>query len=249
MNELRPHRPAEQRAYEPTPGNRLRYLLYLPPGFADSSERHWPVICFLHGRGEAAHDAEGRPHPIELLFNHGAPPWHCAMNSPLVHEFIVLSPQLPMQRPWELGDLEEISGVLETIYRDFHGDRDRSFLTGFSLGGRGVLDFATWTGQLPLKQGAARPRWAALWPVDDATQTARSACSVPRIWLHYGSWHPEIQQDSARNLMLQPAPPFRGAGQSGNRFYTDYTAFGYGHCPTCVAAYADARTYRWLLNS
>lgn len=248
MHESTTHSSGQQRPYSPTTGCQLRYLLYLPPEFDRRPDHRWPVLCFLHGRGEAARDVEGVEQPIELLFNHGAPPWHCAMNSPLVHDFIVVSPQLPEQRPWTPDDLQALADILETVYADLHGDRRRTFLTGFSLGGRGTFDFAEWELQRPLKSGVERLHWAALWPVDDAVQSARTTCSVSRVWLHYGSWHPEVQQDSARNLALQPVLPFRDADRSGDRLYTDYAAFGYGHCPTCVAAYADARVYRWLLH-
>ena len=33
-------------------GLRLRYLLHLPPGFWDESVRQWPLVLFLHGRGQ-----------------------------------------------------------------------------------------------------------------------------------------------------------------------------------------------------
>ncbi len=242
------HPPGEQRPYEPAPGNRLRYLLYLPPGLTGRPGRQWPVLCFLHGRGEAARNVEGTEQPIELLFNHGAPPWHCAMNSPLVREFIVVSPQLPIQRPWKPGDLLEVTAILETMYAKFHGDRDRTFLTGFSLGGRGTFDFAQWTGT-DTAPGTERLRWAALWPVDDAAQSPRTACTVERVWLHYGTWRPEVQNRSARHIGLQAAPPFRTVDTTGNRLFTDYSPFEYGHCPTCVTAYGDARVYAWLLRN
>jgi len=249
MNAPHRHDPGLQQPYPALPGRRLRYLLYLPPGFNDPPDRPWPVLCFLHGRGEAARNVEGVAQPIELLFSHGAPPWHCALNSPLAREFIVVSPQLPEQRPWQPDDLQELREILETIYADLRGDRDRTYLSGFSLGGRGVFDFAAWSTTLPTTSAAEPLRWAALWPVDDAATSPRTSCEVQRIWLHFGTWRPEVNGISARNLDLCAANPTRDPHPQGDRLYTDYSSPGYDHCQTCRAAYADAEVYPWLLRS
>ena len=37
-------------------GLRLRYLLHLPPGYWTESGRRWPLVLFLHGRGERGAD-------------------------------------------------------------------------------------------------------------------------------------------------------------------------------------------------
>ena len=248
MTHARSHAGGEQRAYDPAREGLLRYLLYLPAAFDELTDRRWPVLCFLHGRGEAASSSEGAPQPIEMLFSHGSPPWHCSINSPLTRDFIVLSPQLPVQRPWERRDLAEITAMLRTIYRDFRGDRERTFLTGFSLGGRGTFDFAAWTAEAVVGKERDTIRWAALCPVDDAATEPRTECSTQRVWLHFGTWKPEPQKLTAQNLKLREVPLFRPGACNADRQYTDYAGAGCGHCPTCVAAYADPRVYEWLLG-
>jgi len=230
--------PGKQEAFPPAGNGKLRYLLYLPPSFEEAPERKWPVLCFLHGIGEAAKKKDGLEQSIQALLDHGAPPWHAEINSPLIRDFIVLSPQLPERRYWDANDFEEITQLLETIYANFRGDRDRTFLTGFSIGGKGVFDFAAWGG-----------KWAALWPVDDAHGEARTECGTARVWLHFGKWKPELQRVTAENLKLIGTGPFREPNPSQDRLYTDYSGYGYDHVETCVAAYSDWRVYRWLLGS
>lgn len=234
------HHPGEQKRYSATEENPLRYLLYLPSRFNDLPEKRWPVICFLHGVGEAAKDKAGEEHPIEVLMNHGTPPWHCEVNSPLIQDFIVLSPQLPARGQWSQANFESVENILRTIYNSFRGDPKRSYLTGFSYGGKGVFDFA--------EDPSRKISWAALWPVDDANDQPRRSCSVKRTWLHFGTWKPDPQRCTVANLQLTQAGTFRDGYPKTNGIYTDYTAFDYDHATTCVAAYSDWRAYEWLLS-
>lgn len=232
------HDPGTQRAFPPIQKGQLRYLLYRPSAVDELPEKKWPVICFLHGIGEAAKNSDETEQSLYALLRHGTPPWHAEINSPLIQEFIVFSPQLPERRYWAKRDFEEITQIVEIIYKRLRGDRERSYLTGFSIGGKGVFDFAAWGG-----------KWAALWPVDDAHGRARESCDTQRIWLHFGSWKPIPQKATAENLELAEVEPYRGEVSNEDRLYTDYTRFGYDHAGTCVAAYSDWRVYRWLLSS
>jgi hypothetical protein len=241
------HKPGEQKRYPSTHDNDLRYLLYLPPAFNESREKRWPVLCFLHGGGEAATDKAGNDQPIEALMNHASPAWHCEINSPLIRDFIVLSPQLPTRRKWEQPDFEEVEQILRTIYANFRGDPGKTSLTGFSYGAKAVFDFAAWAeeGKDPSKHIS----WNALWPVDEANDQARASCSVKRVWLHFGIWKPDLQKNTVANLGLAPSEPFRKEYPKTGRLYTEYTSFGYDHVTTCAVSYADWRVYEWLLNS
>jgi predicted peptidase len=46
---------------------RLQYLLHLPPDARTTSNARWPLILFLHGRGESGDD-------IEAVRREGLPP-------------------------------------------------------------------------------------------------------------------------------------------------------------------------------
>ena len=87
------HNSGQQMFYDPIEGGLLSYLLYIPPDFSEA--RKWPVLCFLHGANEAAKNLSGDIQSISVVMKHGSPPWHCEINSPLVRDFIVLSPLAP----------------------------------------------------------------------------------------------------------------------------------------------------------
>ncbi len=237
------HEPGVQKAYPPLEGGNLRYRLYLPPAFGEQPEKRWPVLCFLHGAGEAARTGDGKEQGIEKLEEHGSPAWHAAINSPLVQDFIVVCPQRPERGRWTPSDdLDEVERILAKVYEEFQGDRTRTCLTGFSYGAEGVFEFAA----------KSQPdRWYALWPVDDAGQKPRSECNVRRIWLHYGNWEninrqTDHQTQTCKNLVLRDAAPFQATLAPGDLRYTDYRKYEYGHSATCAAAYADWRVYAWL---
>jgi predicted peptidase len=138
---MQAHKPGEQRCYMPTGEHQLRYLLYLPPKFNATAEIRWPVLCFLHGIGESGRDKDGNDQSTEVLLHHGAPPWHCAINSPIVQDFIVVSPQLPTRRPSGQSDFREINQLLMTINGGLYGDPMKNYLTGFSIGAKGIFEF------------------------------------------------------------------------------------------------------------
>jgi predicted peptidase len=237
---MRSHGPGEQKAYAAEEDDALSYLLYLPPRIEAEIERRWPVLCFLHGIGEAAVASDGAPQSMCSLMRHGAPPWHAQINSPLIRDFIVIAPQLPQRRSWEERDLRALARILERIYSLHRADRERTYLTGFSIGARAVFDFEAW--------GGWGGQWAALWPVDDANEQPRLSCTAQRIWLHFGTWRARPQSCSAQHLRLQEATAFSGSSPSDRRLFTDYRQYGYDHVGTCLAAYADWRVYRWLLE-
>ncbi len=238
--------PGEQKPYEPVSGGQLRYLLYVPSNFIKVDEK-WPGLCFLHGKGEAAKNGDEKQ-SNEVLMNHGSPPWHCAINSPLIQGFIVVSPQRPNPGRWTQRDFEEVTQILRTIYENFRGDPKRSYLTGFSYGGQAVFDFVHWAEALSEKDPSKRVEWAALWPVDDASDQPRKSCNVKRIWLHFGTWKPGPHNSTFKNLNLSEVGAFRNGHPHADHLYTDYGPFDYNHTATCVAAYADWRVYEWLLS-
>jgi predicted peptidase len=111
----------------------------------------------------------------------------------------------------------------------YRGDPDRTYLTGFSFGGNGVLD-------LPLVQ---RDFWAALWPVDP-TRVPTSDPGRP-LWLSFGEVSRRRKEAFIRALNLTHA----GASAHGNRLYLDE---GQDHVSSAELAYRDEKIYSWLLS-
>ena len=67
-------------------GLRLRYLLYLPDGYYEKVDQRWPLVLFLHGRGERGAD-------LNVLRQYGVPK-HVDRGDDL--PFIAISPQCPL---------------------------------------------------------------------------------------------------------------------------------------------------------
>ena len=136
-----------------------------------SASRRAPVLCFLHGAGEAA------PHPLlDAVAVHGP---LAARASPRAEEFLIVAPQLPLRGDYWHRYAEAVWEMAFDAARRFDGDRRALCLTGFSFGGNGVFDL-----------GAARPEaWAALWSVDP-TRSPPGPLAVPvRIDRDEGEGH------------------------------------------------------------
>ena len=75
------------------PDQELSYLIYLPESYEDTPEKDYPLVLFLHGRGES----HG---PLELVAKWG-PPKFAQRGDSL--PFILISPQCPSS---DLGEMQ-----------------------------------------------------------------------------------------------------------------------------------------------
>ncbi|MEA3193715.1 MAG: hypothetical protein QOD26_2048 [Betaproteobacteria bacterium] len=199
----------------------LRYLLSVPPETGRPGER-FPLLCFLHGYGEAA------PRDIRrALTLHG--PLRSSSAARVRRECIIVAPQLLIG-----GDLwnryaDVLRQIISEVRSGHGGDPRRLYLTGFSFGGNGVFDL-----------GAAQPDlWAALWAVDPTRAPPKR---LPRpVWLSFGDVSRSRKEHFIDSLDLQPM----GTGSEGDRLWLDE---GLDHVGSATSAYADERIYDWLLS-
>jgi predicted peptidase len=141
-----------------------RCLLYLPEGY-DSLERSWPLLLFLHGRGE-------RGEMIELVKKHGPPKM---IEYGRKFPFIVISPQCPEDQ--EVWPIEVLDMLLDEMVLNYRIDTSRIYVTGLSMGGT-----ATW------KLAISYPdRFAAIVPICGRVdaQYAPVVKDLP-IWVFHG---------------------------------------------------------------
>ena len=100
---------------------RLRYLLWLPPGYAAHTAQPWPLILFLHGRGERGDD-------LTFVARYG-------LARRLAEGFalpaIVEAPQCPAESDWTLHD-DALLALLDDIAAEYPVDKRRGYLTGLS---------------------------------------------------------------------------------------------------------------------
>lgn len=201
--------------YRVVGGHPLRYLLSLPQG---KSGKPLPVLCFLHGYGEAA------PRDIRrALTLHG--PLRASSSPRVREEFIVVAPQLLIG-----GDLwsryaDVLRQIVSEVRSDHGGDAQRLYLTGFSFGANGVFDL-----------GAAQPDlWAALWAVDPTRVPSRELKRP--VWVSIGEVSRNRRQTFVDALGLEE-------DAAGDRVWRDE---GLDHVASAASAYADERIYDWLL--
>ena len=199
----------------------LRYLLSVPPETGRPGER-FPLLCFLHGYGEAA------PRDIRRAMTlHG--PLRSSSGARARQEFIVIAPQLLIG-----GDLwgryaDVLRQIVSEVRSEHGGDPRRLYLTGFSFGANGVFDL-----------GAAQPDlWAALWAVDP-TRAPVKKLKRP-VWLSFGEISRARKASFINGLELRPV----GEDPDGDRPWMDE---GLDHVGSATSAYADARIYDWLLS-
>src|SRR5437867_449088 len=84
---------------------RLNYLLFLPEGYADDSDKKWPLMLFLHGAGERGSD-------VNRVKVHGPPK---IVEKRKDFPFILVSPQCPSDSWWRPY---ELIALLDEIQKD-----------------------------------------------------------------------------------------------------------------------------------
>jgi poly(3-hydroxybutyrate) depolymerase len=125
-------------------GANYRFQVYLPEDYRRDDRRQWPIILFLHGRGERG--AEGM-----WQTQIGLP--EALRDHPERWPFIVVMPQCPLRHYWTEPEMYNLAlATLDQETEEFHADPTRTYLTGLSLGGYGSWELAR----------AYPRRWAAV---------------------------------------------------------------------------------------
>ena len=194
------------------------FLLFLPKGYGQGK---WPLIVFLHGRGEVGSD------PEQIRQRGGLA--RLADRQP-DFRFIVASPQLAATTTWfdpaTLDDfLDQLLLQVPTI------DRERVYLSGLSLGGKGVWQWA-----------AASPgRFAGIAPIANRLEPERGCelKTVP-IWAFHNDRDPVVPLSGAQKIV--DAVNACG-GTAKLTVYPNREAHDAWN-----AAYADPALFEWLLS-
>lgn len=192
----------------------IDYLVYLPPNY--TSQKKWPLVVYLHGAGSRGTD-------LGLVRREWLPD-QAAQGKPF--NFILVSPQCPKNSAWLP---EHVVKLTEHVSRSLSVDRDRVYLTGYSMGG-----FGTWA------TASHDPgRFAAIAPLcggGDAGQAERLK-NVP-IWAFHGDKDDVVSVKESREMV----EAVRKCG--GQVQLTVYP--GVGH-DISEMTYQDGQFYEWLL--
>ncbi len=111
-----------------------KYQVYLPAEWRRDDGRRWPIILFLHGRGERG---------VEGMWQTQIGLPEAVRDHPERWPFIIVMPQCPQTHFWT--DPEALTVAMESLDQmtaEFHADVERTYLTGLSLGGYGAWELA-----------------------------------------------------------------------------------------------------------
>lgn len=176
-----------------------RYLLYKPASKQNGSTGKWPLLVFLHGRGE-------RGNNLNLVKKHG--PAKIVEHKDL--PFVIASPQCP--RTDLRWDPKIVAGLVDELLTNHPVDPSRVYLTGLSQGG-----FGTWAtaAEYPAK-------FAAIAPVcgGGKVEWAKKYGSLP-IWNFHGDADNVVPVRLSRGMV----EAIRKAG--GQIKHTEYPGVGH----------------------
>lgn len=203
--------------------------MFFPPEHTPADKI--PLLFFLHGSGEHT----GNVTIDQAIARYGPLKNDQYTQKAVGDRFIIVFPQLPAPggNIWGAYDYDIIE-IVEEAWNKYGVDVKRTYLTGFSFGGNGVLSIAS-------KQPDI---WAALWPVDP-TQRPLPKLKLP-MWLSLGERsRGKDAEMTLRRLGFQEVKK-ENNDPNGTHLYADY---GENHLETGESAYRDNRIYNWLLNN
>jgi predicted esterase len=162
-----------------------RYQVYVPEEWRRDDHKQWPIILFLHGRGERGEEGMWQTQIglAEAIRDH-----------PERWPFIVVMPQCVFGHYWTDTDMLAMAmATLDAETAEFHGDPNRTYLSGLSMGGYGAWELARrhpsrWAAIAVAAGGIfwsyAPQRWmlAATLPAEYAQDVGRTP-----IWLFHGA--------------------------------------------------------------
>jgi predicted peptidase len=218
-------------------GQSYRYQIYVPADYPTKVK--WPVILFLHGAGERGTDGL-RQTTVGL--------------GPAIRQeskrfpAIVVFPQAPPDSQWVGAPAEMALAALTQTLAEFHGDRDRVYLTGLSMGGHGtwylayrhpeifaaVAPICGWVTELPGFPGSV-----PVVPQDSGPPIpalARRLAKTP-IWIFHGEMDAVVPVGGSR----EPAAALKALAVDAR--YTEYLGLNHN---SWDATYASDTFVHWL---
>jgi S-formylglutathione hydrolase FrmB len=212
----------EYKTYQSAVMNRqLRYGLYLPPSYAASGTRRYPVLYFLHGLNESEMRWSARGE-ADLLLDR-------MIAEGKIGEFIVAIPMSSTTsfytnvraggEPWEDVVVKEFIPMIESSYR-VNASRMTRGISGISMGGYGALKIAM---KHPEMFGAVSAHSAALVPdFDSTTVTGRRLDQFKALFdriygINFGGTQDLTYWDANNPLSLAKTP----AKFQGMKIYFD----------------------------
>lgn len=155
-----------------------KYWLHLPESYPES-DKHYPLMIFLHGAGE-------RGKNLRIVKRHGPPK---LVEKGKEFPFIIVSPQCPERQWWKVAELE---ALLEWVLSRNRVDEDRIYLTGLSMGGFGTWEWAI----------ESPHRFAAVAPICGGGDPAEvHVIKHLPVWAFHGAKDPLVPLEESEEMV------------------------------------------------
>jgi predicted peptidase len=218
-------------------GTQYKYQVYVPTEW--SRGKKWPVILFLHGSGERGDDgllqtAVGLPVAVRLDRSR--------------FPAIIVIPQCRKGVWWRDAPMDEVAiQALESAQKEFHGDLERTYLTGLSMGGYGTWHLAAkfpgrFAALVSICGGAIRPEELKKNPPSTQQpyqEVAKKIGSGTPVWIFHGDADDSVPVSESRSM----AAAMKELG--GEVQYTEYAAVAHN---SWDKAYAEPELMTWMLS-
>jgi predicted peptidase len=225
-------------------GTTYRYQVFVPGDW--TPRKKWPVILFLHGSGERGEDGMDQ---TDVGIG-------TAIRSDRGHfEAIVVMPQCRKNIWWVQPPMDDLAmATLQAASKEFHGDPQRMYLTGISMGGFGAWDLAQ---KYPGKFAAlvvvcggihpsqatmkTHPELANFLPPDGPKSYADVAAKVGKVpvWIFHGADDNVVPVAESQRMAIA----MKAIGAE-----VHYTEYPYVKHVSWDKAYDEPKLYPWLYS-
>ena len=200
-----------------------------------TAARAWPLVLFLHGSVERGDDgvAQSKVGLASVVRNH-------AGRFPA----IVVMPQCRPDASWDAPAMEaQIMAALDASAREFNGDPQRTYLTGFSMGGYGTWLIAArhperFAALVVVCGGIQWPTPARITREEPYMAVASKVARIP-VWVFHGSADRNVFVTESREMVKLLR------GLHADVRYTEYE--GVGH-ESWDRAYLEPELPVWLFS-
>jgi acetyl esterase/lipase len=217
-------------------GATYHYQVYLPESFRRDDHKQWPVILFLHGRGERGSEGMWQTQV-------GLP--QAVRDHPERWPFVIVMPQCPLSRYWT--DPEMLTMAMNALNREtaeFNLDPERTYLSGLSMGGYGAWELARfhprrWAAVAIAAGGVFWSYQPERWQQASTlpTEYARALGRTP-VWLFQGS---------SDNIVIPRQSELMFEALKGNGGHVRLWIYQGLHHDCWTRAYNEQELPRWLL--
>jgi poly(3-hydroxybutyrate) depolymerase len=179
---------------------------YLPQGYSSGSASY-PLLVFLHGVGELGNGDDDLPLVLRngppRLINQNQFPTSFTVNGQ-TFRFIVISPQFQ-----QFPSTSDIGAMIDYAIAHYRVDPNRIYLTGLSMGGGLVWEYAGISLTTARKLAAIVPICGASFPYGNLTRNMADA-DLP-VWATHNNPDPTVPYSNSvayvNGINQSPSPP------------------------------------------